>query len=383
MSDLFRGIPDNPYLLLTPGPLSTSKRVRAAMLRDYCTWDDDYNLGVVQDIRGRLVDIATLAGSARATAGDRYAAVLMQGSGSFSVEACIGSAVPADGKLLIVSNGAYGARMAKIADALGIARAVLQYPETSAPAAGDVAAALARDGGVTHVALVHCETTTGILNPLEELAPAAKARGKTLIVDAMSSFGGVPIDMPGLGIDFLISSANKCIQGVPGFAFVIADKAALAERRGAARSLCLDLCAQWDEMDESGKWRFTSPTHAVRAFQEALAELEEEGGVAARHGRYVENHSLLVGGMRELGFETLLPDGMQSPFITSFLYPSADFCFGKFYAGMKRRGFVMYPGKLSDADTFRVGNIGAISPADVARFLAAAGAEIKSTQGCG
>jgi 2-aminoethylphosphonate-pyruvate transaminase len=332
------------------------------MLRDWCTWDADYNEGVVQDIRRRLVAAAT------ADTGD-YSAVLMQGSGSFSVEACLGSALPRNGKILILRNGAYGARMADMTRALGIDFIEYAERETEALKAERVASLLSANPDVTHVAFVHCETTTGVLNPLEEIANAVKRAGRMLIVDAMSSFGGIPFDAGSLGVDFLISSSNKCIQGVPGFAFVIAKRDALQCCAGNARSLCLDLYGQWREMDESGKWRYTSPTHVVHAFRQALDELEAEGGVGARYARYRENHRVLTGGMRKLGFLTLLDDALQSPIITSFLYPSPNFDFGVFYRKVKDKGFVLYPGKTSEADTFRIGNIGEIYPEDIRRLL--------------
>jgi 2-aminoethylphosphonate-pyruvate transaminase len=357
-------IPDNPYILLTPGPLSTSKGVRNAMLRDLCTWDADYNEDIVQNIRRRLTAIA-------ASRPDDYTAVLMQGSGSFAAEACIGSAVPRSGKLLIVRNGAYGERMSEMARALGLDFVEYASMETDPPKPLRIAEILDETPGISHVAMVHCETTTGILNPLEAVANTVKSRGKLLIVDAMSSFGGISFDTEALGIDFLISSSNKCIQGVPGFAFVIAKRTALGACEGNARSLCLDLYDQWREMDQSGKWRYTSPTHVVRAFLQALVELEREGGVPARSRRYRENHRILVAGMREMGFHTLLDDTLQSPIITSFLYPSPDFDFPAFYGAVKEKGFVLYPGKISQADTFRIGNIGEVYPEDIRRLLGA------------
>jgi len=355
-------IPDNPYILLTPGPLSTSKGVRNALLRDWCTWDDDYNLDVVQNIRRRLVALAT-------TNTNDYTAVLMQGSGSFAVESTIGTVVPRDGKLLILTNGAYGDRMVKMAKILGINHTALSFGEVTAPTAAHLEAALTADTSITHVAFVHCETTTGMLNPLADLARVTKAHGKVLIVDAMSSFGGIPMDLGELGVDYLVSSANKCIQGVPGFGFIIAKRSALEMCEGNARSLSMDLHDQWKVMDSGGKWRFTSPTHVVRAFYQALDELEEEGGVAARATRYTENHRILVDGMRSLGFDTLLPNEMQSPIITSFLYPNPNFDFKAFYEAVKAKGFVLYPGKISAADTFRIGNIGEVYPDDMRRLI--------------
>jgi len=359
---MYEFIPDNPYILLTPGPLSTSKGVRNAMLRDWCTWDADYNEGIVQNIRCRLVALAT-------TDTESYTVVLMQGSGSFAVEACLGTALPQNGKLLILTNGAYGDRMVEMARVLGINHTEMSMIETKVPTAAELEAAISKDPDITHVAIVHCETTTGILNPLEELSHIVKAAGKTLIVDAMSSFGGIPMDIGKLGIDFLVSSSNKCIQGVPGFGFVIAKRDVLEGCAGNARSLCMDLVGQWREMDKSGKWRYTSPTHVVRAFYQALDELEAEGGIAARCARYSENHSVMVAGMRELGFTTLLPDNMQSPIITSFLYPDDKFDFKAFYEAVKAKGFVLYPGKISQADTFRIGNIGEVYPEDMKRLV--------------
>ena len=260
--------------------------------------------------------------------------------------------------------------MGHIAEYHGINYDMLAFEETEQVSVDYVDDYLSNNSDITHVAVVHCETTTGILNPLKEIAHIVKLHNKKLIVDAMSSFGGVPLDMYELGIDFMISSANKCIQGVPGFGFIIARKSELLHCKGVSRSLSLDIYDQWETMEKGhGKWRFTSPTHVVRAFKQALAELEEEGGVAARHKRYCENHRILVEGMRALGFKTLLPDEFQSPIITSFLYPKAGFDFTSFYTQLKEKGFVIYPGKISQADTFRIGNIGDVHPEDFARLI--------------
>lgn len=356
--------PDNPYILLTPGPLSTSKTVKAAMLRDWCTWDDDYN-NIVEKLRADLVSIATKS--------DDYVVGLMQGSGTFSVEACIGTLVPADGKLLVLANGVYGDRIGLIAEYLGIPCIAKDFGETSRVDPAEVDKILVDNPEVTHVAAVHCETTTGMLNPVKEIGEVVKKHGKVYIVDAMSSFGGVPIDAAEIRADALISSANKCIQGVPGFGFIVIRRDVIEACKGRARSLSLDLYSQWKAMDEGkGKWRFTSPTHVVRAFVAAMEELEEEGGVEARHARYSENQANLVKGMAELGFEALLPREWQSPIITSFISPDhPDYDFRKFYDGLKEKGFVVYPGKVTNAETFRIGNIGEVYPEDVERLLAA------------
>ena len=353
------------YLLLTPGPLSTSDTVRQAMMQDWCTWDKDYNEGIVTPLRRDLLEIAGLDEA-------KYTTVLLQGSGTYCVEATIGATVrPAD-RLLILANGAYGQRMARIADYYGINYSLVSLPETEL-VTGEVARrALEQYPDVTHLAMVHSETTTGLLNRIEEVADVIRGRGLTFIVDAMSSFAGVPINIDALGIDFLVSSANKCVQGVPGFGFIIARRDRLMQTKGCARSLSLDIYDQWETMERGhGKWRFTSPTHVVRAFYQAMQELKAEGGIAARHRRYVENHRVLVEGMRSLGFQTLLADEAQGCIITSFLYPDAAFDFASFYEQLKARGFVIYPGKISQADTFRIGNIGDVFPDDFRRLIEA------------
>lgn len=288
------------------------------------------------------------------------------------MEATIGAAVKPTDKLLILANGAYGKRMAQIAEYYHIDHVLVSLHETEL-VTGEVARkALEANPDITHLSMVHSETTTGLLNPIEEVAEVLKGRNITFIVDAMSSFGGVPIDMKKLNIDFLVSSANKCIQGVPGFGFIIAKKDKLIATKGNARSLSLDIYAQWETMEKGGgKWRFTSPTHVVHAFYQAMKELNEEGGIVARSERYKQNHRTLVDGMRALGFKTLLPDASQGPIITSFLYPTADFDFHSFYDQLKAKGFVIYPGKISDADTFRIGNIGDIFPDDMEALLQA------------
>lgn len=348
---------------MTPGPLTTTETVKSAMMSDWCTWDKDYNEGIVEVIRRELVGLAT-------SRPEEYTAVLMQGSGTFCVEATLGSVVRPDDYLLVAANGAYGKRMGTIAEYYKLNCHVMRFEETEAVDPKVIDEYLTAHPEVTHVSVVHCETTTGVLNPLAKIATVVKRHGKVLIVDAMSSFGGVPVDMAALGIDFMISSANKCIQGVPGFGFIIARRSLLEQCKGVARSLSLDIYDQWETMEKGhGKWRFTSPTHVVRAFMQALTELKEEGGIAARYARYRENHRTLVEGMRSLGYRTLLPDEWQSPVITSFYYPTADFDFNTFYQKLKAKGFVIYPGKISQADTFRIGNIGDVHPDDFRRLV--------------
>jgi 2-aminoethylphosphonate-pyruvate transaminase len=351
------------YLLLTPGPLTTSQDVKETMLKDWCTWDDDYN-SIVQSIRSQLVALATKNTS-------EFTSVLMQGSGTFSVESVIGTAINASGKLLVLANGAYGLRIAEIARYLKIDHVVLDFTELKQPVLAEIEETLNSDSAISHVAVVHCETTTGILNPIEEIGQLVKKHNKIYIVDAMSSFGGIPFDIAEIGIDYLVCSANKCLQGVPGFGFAIARRHLLEQTKGNARSLSLDMYDQWETMDKhNGKWRFTSPTHTVRAFAQALEELKMEGGIDARFLRYTENQRCLVRGMHALGFQTLIPNELQSPIITTFISPNEDwFAFLSFYNTLKAKGFVIYPGKVTNYNCFRIGNIGEVYYKDIERLI--------------
>ena len=357
---------DTQYLLLTPGPLTTTRTVREAMMEEYSTWDVDYN-NIVESIRNSLVRLAVRDD----VNFDSFTSVLMPGSGTFSVESVVGSVIPPGGKLLVLNNGAYGARVATISRMLGIETVELSQVETELTNLNEVEKILMEDSAISHVAMVHCETTTGMLNPAEAVGEIVRRLGRIYILDAMSSFGGIPISMESTGAHYLISSANKCVQGVPGFGFVIADRDQLESTKGLARSHSLDLYEQWREMEsKGGKWRFTSPTHVVNAFACALEELDAEGGVEARHNRYLNNHKTLVAGMRSIGFKTLINDEFQSPIITSFHCPDlAAFDFQNFYDALKERGFVIYPGKVSNADCFRIGTIGDIFKDDILELL--------------
>ena len=349
------------YKLLTPGPLTTTDTVKREMLPDHCTWDDDYKQ-ITQKIRRELLELAHVSEK-------DYTVVLMQGSGSFGVESVITSVVGDDEKLLIVANGAYGERMVDIAEHARISYALYEEEYDKIPSAERVEKLLEEDPAITHVAMVHSETTSGILNDIASVAEVVKAAGKTMIVDAMSSFGGVDIEVGKLGIDFIISSANKCIQGVPGFSFIICNRQKLMESAGKARSLSLDLYDQWKTMEKDGKWRFTSPTHTVLAFAKAMEELKEEGGIPARSKRYYDNNRLLIRKMKEMGIQAYIGEEHQGPIITTFFYPEHhNFSFQEMYGFIKERGYAIYPGKVTDADTFRIGNIGEIYEEDILRL---------------
>jgi 2-aminoethylphosphonate-pyruvate transaminase len=343
-------------LLFTPGPLTTSAQVKQAMLRDLGSRDVEF-MKVVREVRARLVAVA----EARP---DEYTAVIVQGSGTFGVESVLTTAVPPDGKLLVLANGAYGQRMGQIARVARMNVEVVTFPEEGPVDPLALEAKLAGDPAVTQVAVVHCETTTGLFNPVAEIAAVCRKAGRQLVVDAMSSFGAVPLTVGALGIDYVVSSANKCIEGVPGFSFAVCKTATLAKTKGWARSLTLDLHAQWRGLEETGQFRFTPPTHALLAFHRALAELEAEGGVEGRAARYRRNREICLGAMRKLGFAEYLAPELQGWIITSFRYPAhPKFDFSRLYESLSARGFVIYPGKVSQADCFRIGHIGRIDAA--------------------
>ena len=351
--------------LLTPGPLTTALSVKEAMLRDWGSWDGDFR-SMTKSLCDQLV---ALAGD---TTGD-WACVPMQGSGSFAVESMIGTLVPRDGKVLVLANGAYGLRAAETLRVMGRAVTVIDKGDYLPPRGDEVGRALEDDPAITHVVAIHCETSSGILNPIPEIAEAVRSHGRKLLIDSMSAFGAVELDVTRIPCEAIVSSANKCIEGVPGFGFVIARKTALEAAKGNAHSLSLDAHAQWATMVKTGQWRFTPPTHVVAAFLEALRLHAEEGGVAGRGARYARNRDVMVAGMRALGFETLLGDRWLSPIIVTFFTPAhPNFAFPRFYELMKAKGFIIYPGKLTVVESFRIGCIGRMDEGVMRRVVAAA-----------
>lgn len=350
-------------LLFTPGPLTTSRTVKEAMLVDKGSRDGEF-IAVVESIRERLLAVGGVSRE------QGYEAVLIPGSGTFGLEAVVSSVTPPDGKWLVVVNGAYGERIVRMLERHGISTSVLRCAEDKIPDPADVGRELQADSAVSHVALVHCETTTGILNPVDEIGAVVRQHERVYVLDSMSAFGGMPFDVGVSQIDFLVSSANKCIEGVPGFSFVLCRKDRLLATEGWARTLSLDLLAQWRALEKDGQFPYTPPTHAIMAFSCALDELEAEGGVPGRAARYDANHDVLLRGMEKLGFEAFLPGALQSSIITTFRYPAdARFDFGAFYEGLNRRGFVIYPGKLTETDCFRIGTIGRLTPGDLEELL--------------
>ena len=339
-----------PYLL-TPGPLTTAYEVKEAMLKDWGSWDEDFR-DLTKKLRKNLL---SLLGPRK----NLYDCVPIQGSGTFAVESMLGTFIPKDGKLLVLANGAYGLRAAQTMDYLNRDYHLLDKGDYLPPRGGEVADILENDKAITHVLVIHCETSSGILNPLEEIGAVVKSAGRKLLIDSMSAFGAVPVDPEKIDFEAMVSSANKCIEGVPGFGFVFAKLSALGAAKGNCHSLSLDVEAQWSAMEKSGQWRFTPPTHVVAAFLTALEIHEEEGGVAGRGARYTNNRDVMVSGMRDLGFETLLDERWLSPIIVTFFCPADPaFEFKKFYDLMKSEGYIIYPGKLTVVDSFRIGCIG-------------------------
>ena len=339
-----------PYLL-TPGPLTTAYEVKEAMLKDWGSWDEDFR-NLTKKLRESLL---SLLGKSKSL----YDCVPIQGSGTFAVESMLGTFIPKNGKLLVLANGAYGLRAAQTMDYLNRDYHLLDKGDYLPPRGSEVADILKKDKAITHVLVIHCETSSGILNPLEEIGAVVKTAGRKLLIDSMSAFGAVPVDPERVDFEAMVSSANKCIEGVPGFGFVFAKLSALQAAKGNCHSLSLDVEAQWSAMEKSGQWRYTPPTHVVAAFLKALEIHDAEGGVSGRGARYTNNRDVMVKGMRDLGFETLLDERWLSPIIVTFFCPEDPaFHFSKFYDLMKNEGYIIYPGKLTIVDSFRVGCIG-------------------------
>lgn len=351
-----------PYLL-TPGPLTTSLATKQAMLRDWGSWDHDFN-DLTASVCWRLLRVAH--------AEERFVCVPLQGSGTYAVEATLATLIPHDGKALVLMNGAYGQRMAKIMRYLNRPFVTLDMGDYLPPPPARVDEMLTDDPAITHVAVVHCETSSGILNPVEEIAEVVARRGRRLIIDAMSAFGALPFDARQLPCDAIVASANKCFEGVPGFGFALINRQVLEQCAGNAHSLSLDLYDQWTYMERTRQWRFTPPTHTVAAFAQALEEHEAESGVAGRLARYTANRDLLVSGMRTMGFHTLLADRWLSPIIVTFHSPGDPcFDFPTFYGLIKEQGFIIYPGKLTEVESFRIGCIGQLFTEQMQGVLAA------------
>lgn len=358
--------------LFTPGPLNTSGPTKQAMLRDLGSRDTEF-IEVVKDVRTRLVGLGD--------GHEEYTAIIMQGSGTFGVESILSSTIPQDGKLLILINGAYGERMLKIANIHRIQTVSLRTAEDDIPDPKSMREALEADPSITHVAVVHCETTTGIINPIDEYGKIAKEFNKIYFVDAMSSFGAYSVNLRSCHIDYLISSSNKCIEGVPGFSFILAKVETLKQTEGYARTLSLDLFAQWKGLEGDGQFRFTPPIHAILAFRQALLELEKEGGINARGERYKRNYVITLSAMEAMGFKPYLHAERRGYIITSFYYPShPNFDFRKFYELLSAKGFLIYPGKLSHADCFRIGHVGRLGASDVKGLMSAIQSVLKKME---
>lgn len=349
--------------LLTPGPLTTSMSVKQAMLHDWGSRDGNF-MAINARMRDRLV--AMIGGEGQ------FTCVPLQGPGTFAVEAMVNSFVPRDGKLLVLVNGNYGKRIVRMCGYSKRAVERLDWPDDQPVDPARAAKALADDPAITHVAVVHCETTSGILNPVQEIAQVVAAAGRKLLIDAMSAFGAIDLDSRKVPFQAVAASANKCIEGVPGLSFVLARTGDLKESEGRAPSLSLDLYDQWQALEKTGQYRFTPPIHCIVAFDQALTEHEAEGGVAGRGARYRNNWKTLIDGMRALGFETLLPDQLQAPIIVTFRMPADPrFQFQAFYDKLKDRGYIIYPGTLTATPSFRIGCIGRLDESHMKGALGA------------
>lgn len=354
---------DRDKILLTPGPLTTTLRTKLAMLKDWGSWDSDFN-AVTASVRKSL--LAVIHGQ------DSHVVVPLQGSGTFSVEAAVATVVPRDGHVLVMDNGAYCKRAAKLTTLMGRRCTVMPFDEAAQVSPAALDAMLEADTSITHVILIHCETGAGVLNPLKEVADVCKTHGKGLLVDAMSSFAAIEIDARKVHFDALVAASGKCLEGVPGMGFVFIRKAVLDGCAGRSQSLAMDLHDQYAYMEKTTQWRFTPPTHVVVALAEAIAQFEEEGGQPARLARYEDNYRTLIAGMAQLGFKPFLDPAIQAPIIVTFHAPADNrYEFKKFYAAARDRGFVLYPGKLTQVETFRVGCIGAIGPNEMAQAVQA------------
>jgi len=350
-------------VLLTPGPLTTSMATKESMLRDWGSWDADFN-SITGRICARLLEIVHAAGT--------HECIPMQGSGTFSVEAAIGTLVARSGHVLVPQNGAYCQRIARICRVLGRRVTTIDYAEDAAVRAEDIEQALTENPSITHVALVHCETSTGILNPLQAVADVVARHGKSLIVDAMSSYGALEIDAGKTAFDAVIAASGKCLEGPPGMGFVIVRRDALERAAGNSHSLALDLHDQWVYMKKTTQWRFTPPTHVVAAFDSAIEQFLAEGGSAARGARYAANCRILIEGMERLGLKSFLPAAIQAPIIVTFHAPiTPHYEFKRFYNAVKARGYILYPGKLTTVETFRVGCMGQLGNRGIAGAVAA------------
>ncbi len=350
-------------LLLTPGPLTTAKSVKEVMVHDWGSRDSTF-LRINREVLETLPAIVN--------AGGTHVTVPMQGSGTFAVEAMLTTFIPPEGKVLLLINGAYGHRAKRICEIARRAVAVHETPEDTPPDLGEVDRILAADTSISHVFVVHCETTSGILNPIAEVAAIVERHGRRLLIDSMSAFGALPLDAAQIQFDAVAASSNKCIEGVPGLGFVIARESALAECKGNATTLVLDLYDQWQNFKKTGQYRFTPPIHVIVSFHQALKEFQEEGGQPGRGRRYAENCKVLIDGMRELGFTPLLAEPLQAPIIVTFHMPKdPEFVFQTFYDSLKDRGYVIYPGKLTVADSFRIGCIGRLNADHMRGALAA------------
>jgi 2-aminoethylphosphonate aminotransferase len=357
-------------VLLNPGPATTSEAVKAALvIPDICPREVEF-CAQLAEVRQRL---AGLAGNP-----EQITAIPVVGSGTTALEAALISLVPAGGRVIFIDNGVYGRRLVEIARTYGIAHQVIAFGDAKPVDLAKVEAVLEASAAVaTHLAFVHHETSSGMLNPLDELTRLAGRFDLAVLVDAMSSFGAIPIRVGEGGVDALVSSANKCLQAMPGLAFAIATRSSLERVRGTKpRSYVLDLVAEFDQLEKTGQMRFTCPPQIVSALHRALLELEVEG-LSERRRRYRHSMQTLVRGLGKLGFELLLEEPHQSQILVAVREPPEPwYDFGELHDALYRLGFTIYPGHPSAGggeSNFRLSVLGDIDARDIEAFLAALG----------
>jgi 2-aminoethylphosphonate aminotransferase len=350
-------------ILLNPGPATTTDTVKKSLVvPDICPREREFSV-LLNEIRNDLVRIVH--------GDDQYTSVLFAGSGTAVMDSVINSVIPGNKKIAVIVNGAYGERLVRIARTYKIPCLPIIFDWREKPDLKKLDRLLKNDTSVCCVALVHHETTTGILNPITEVGRIVKKYNCTYIVDAISSYAGIPIDIKESKADFLLSTSNKCIQGMAGLAFVVCKKSALESIKNyEKRSFYLDLYNQYDYLEKTGQTPFTPPVQIAYALKQAIKEYFEEGG-DRRYARYTENWKTLRSGLLDLGFTLLLKEDQESHILLTVIEPEAkNFDFEKMHDYLYDLGFTIYPGKLKQK-TFRLANMGAIYPADITAFLTA------------
>jgi|TARA_B100000315_G_scaffold40571_1_gene35417 2-aminoethylphosphonate aminotransferase len=350
-------------ILLNPGPATTTDTVKMAqVVPDICPREEEFS-ELMAGIRDDLLKIVNVDKK-------KYTTVLFGGSGTAVMESVIASVVNQEKTLLILKNGAYGDRMQKIVETYSIPFTTLEYEWGKPINLSEVDSYLKSNRNIGYIAMVHHETTSGILNSIENFSELGKNYGHTLILDAISSYAGISIDLKKTPIDFLMSTSNKCIQGMAGLAFSICKKSELKHLKDIPnRSFYLSLYDQYNYMEKTGQMRFTPPVQTIYALRQAIDEYFDEGSLN-RYNRYTENWKRLREGLQKLGFNLLLDPENESHILLTVVEPkNPEYNFDKIHNLLYDKGFTIYPGKLGKKKTFRLANMGAINSIDIDRFI--------------